>query len=180
MKKNHIVLIGFKHVGKSTIGKMLAEKLSLPLVDLDREIEKHHKKTGDTILSCREIYSKIGREAFRDLEHTLLGNVLSQKDRSVVSLGGGTAVDTRNQDILRGSTVILITSPKEAAYERIMLSGKPAFLSPDENAYDSFSRVWDEREKIYKNLAVITVENKGSLDETLENIIQQLTLAPND
>ncbi|MBI4250237.1 shikimate kinase [Candidatus Uhrbacteria bacterium] len=174
MKNNHIVLIGFKHVGKSTIGKLLSEKLSLPLTDLDREMEKQHAQTSGTAASCREIYNTVGREKFRDLEHTVLQKSLLPKNRMVVSVGGGTAVDSRNQELLRAHTVILITSPKEAVYERIMLSGKPAFLSPDENTYDSFSKVWDEREKIHRGLAKITVANNGKTQEAVEQIMALL------
>lgn len=173
-----IILIGFKHVGKSTIGTLLCERLSLPLIDLDRAIEKYRaQKTGEN-LTCREIYTALGRHAFRGLEYTLLAESLAGSTHAIISVGGGTPMDERSSAIMRGHTVIHITAPKETVYERIMLSGKPAFLSPDENTYDSFSRVWDERKKIYESLATITVENNGKMEDTANRIIAALPLTP--
>ncbi len=170
----HIILIGFKHVGKSTIAKLLAQKLSLTLIDLDREVEKRYKNTSGCLAACRKIFGQIGERAFRALEHETLADILAGSPTKVISLGGGAPTNPKNQKILKGQTVVHITSPKEAVYERIMLSGKPAFLSPDENSYESFSRVWDERKKIYEELATIRVENNGKISETVEAVVKAL------
>lgn len=170
----HIILIGFKHVGKSTVGQSLAHALSLSFVDLDRELEKKHaEKTGSSI-SCRTLYALLGSERFRSLEHETLLEQLSNESQFVLALGGGTPILEQNQDLIHNHIAIHITSPKESVYERIMLAGKPAFLSPDENTYDSFSRVWDERAGIYENLASFAVENNGSIETTVHEILKSL------
>jgi shikimate kinase len=48
-----------------------------------------------------------------------------------------------------------------------MLAGKPAFLSPDENTYESFARVWEERKPVYESCATHEVENTGSINDTV-------------
>jgi len=171
---NHIILIGFKHVGKSTIGKSLSIELLLPFIDLDREIEARHKEQHGAHISCRELFRQIGSDAFRALEHEVLSDVLARQESSIVSLGGGTPITMLNQELLKGRTILHITSQKESVYERIMLSGKPAFLSPDENTYESFARVWNERMPIYQSLATHTIENNSSPSEIVQKIKQLL------
>ncbi|AEA45112.1 shikimate kinase [Fluviicola taffensis] len=80
--KQHIFLIGFMGSGKSTVGELLAERLSLPFIDSDREIEKSEGKSID------EIFSREGEKAFRDMELNFLVELKGLKP-SVVSLGGG-------------------------------------------------------------------------------------------
>lgn len=172
----HIILIGFKHVGKSTIGKLLSEKIALPLVDLDREIEARYKKISGSFFECREIFAACGEQAFRALEYETLVDMLAGSSSSILSLGGGTPTNPRTHELLKGHSIVYITSPKEAVYERIMLSGKPAFLSPHENSYESFTRVWGERKKIYQQLATITVENNGRRQDAVEKIIALLPI----
>ncbi len=168
----HTILIGFKHVGKSTIGKRASMKLNMPFIDLDKEIEKLHcERTGNT-MTCREIYAADGEQHFRDLEHETLENLLSSEEQTLIALGGGTPMDPRNQEILKNHRTILVSSPQEMVYERIMLRGKPAFFSPDENSYETFERIWEERKSVYEKITATVVQNNSSLDEVVEKLVK--------
>ena len=171
---NHTILIGFKHVGKSTIGERASKELQLPFIDLDREIEKTHSQRTGNSLTCREIYASQGEQHFRDLEHETLGTILSSEEQALIALGGGTPMDPRNQQLIENHRTILISSPQEMVYERIMLRGKPAFFSPDENPYQTFERIWEERKKVYEKISATTVQNNGSLDEVVEHLVQTI------
>ncbi|MGV3612345.1 MAG: shikimate kinase [Fluviicola sp.] len=81
-KKQHIFLIGFMGSGKSTIGALLAERLGLPFLDSDKEIEK---KAGKSINS---IFSEDGEAAFRRMELDFLKE-LQSTPVSIVAVGGG-------------------------------------------------------------------------------------------
>lgn len=168
---NHIILIGFKHVGKSTIGERASKGLHMQFIDLDREVEKMHAERTGNSLTCREIYVSEGKQNFRDLEHETLTKILSSEKKSLIALGGGTPMDVRNQELIKKHTPILISSPQEMVYERIMLCGKPAFFSPDENPYQTFERIWEERRSVYEKIATTIVHNNGSLDEVVQHII---------
>lgn len=162
--------MGFKHVGKSVIGKEIAKKLHKTFVDLDRKIEaiyeaEHHKKT-----SCRQIMLKEGQDYFRELEHRALLE-LSHLKPSVISLGGGTPLYEKNQVLMKGHCIVHVTAPKAVTFERIMMHGRPAFFSPDENVLETFNRLWSERDKIYKSLSMITVKNDRSIKEAAVEII---------
>ena len=81
MKK--IFLIGMPGSGKTTLGKQLAEKLSLPFVDLDHEIESTERK------SIADIFQENGEDYFRKIESDLLKAWATKTDHFVMSTGGG-------------------------------------------------------------------------------------------
>jgi shikimate kinase len=80
--QKHIFLIGFMGSGKSTVGALLAERLNLPFLDSDKEIEQ---KAGKSI---SEIFSQDGEAAFREMEMNFLQELKSMES-SVVAAGGG-------------------------------------------------------------------------------------------
>ncbi len=171
---NHIILIGFKHTGKSVIGKKLAEKLEKTHIDLDNALEEKHSKECCNGLSCRQIVQKHGIECFRNLEKEVLREVEKKNTPHVISVGGGTPLDEENQSILIQNKIVHITAPRGIVYERIMTNGRPAFFPEDANPFDSFTSIWDEREPIYKELAHITVENSGSIEDAAKSIQEKL------
>jgi shikimate kinase len=80
--KQHIFLIGFMGSGKSTVGKLLAERLDMPFIDSDVEVQK---MAGETI---NEIFEHQGEEAFRKFEINFLVENKSNAP-SIISVGGG-------------------------------------------------------------------------------------------
>jgi shikimate kinase len=170
----HIILIGFKSVGKSAIGKELAKQIGRPFVDLDEEVQKAFAKKYSEMLNSRQIMLKIGQENFRDLEGESLIGVLKNQQACVVALGGGTPMHEPSRKLISEHTVVFVTAPKNIVYERIMINGRPAFFSPDEHPMDSFNRIWDEREGIYEQLAKVTIENSGTIEQAVEKIINKI------
>ena len=82
MKEQHIFLIGFMGSGKSTVGELLAERLNLPFIDSDKEIEKIEGR------NINDIFSTEGEAAFRLMEMNFLHQLKSTKP-AVVAVGGG-------------------------------------------------------------------------------------------
>lgn len=93
MKK--IILIGYMGSGKSTIGKLVADSLQLPFIDLDLHIE------DITQLTISEIFQDKGEIYFRKLEHTLLKELIEESQSFVLSLGGGTPCYANNHLLLQ-------------------------------------------------------------------------------
>ncbi len=174
MKPPQIILIGFKNAGKSTVGQLLAKKMQRTFVDLDEEIiTEHHKRSGKK-LTCREIMKAHGEKFFRDLEHEVLKNITVSKGLMVLAVGGGTPMAKNNRKLLENQLVVHITAPKSIVFERIMINGKPAFFPKEQDAFLAFQELWKEREPVFREIAAITVENSGSVDEAVENIITKL------
>ena len=93
----NIALLGYMASGKTTIAKLLAEKLHLDNADLDQIIEDEEK------LSINQIFEGKGEIYFRKREHATLKSVLNSKSNAVVALGGGTPCYAGNMDILKSS-----------------------------------------------------------------------------
>lgn len=90
----HIVLLGYRGAGKSTVGAALARTCKLPFIDTDAEIES---RAG---MSVAKIFARDGESAFRVLERDALADALQAPPR-VISVGGGAPVDPSNRALLR-------------------------------------------------------------------------------
>lgn len=165
---NTIVFIGFKHVGKSLIARKVAEQLQVDFIDLDQIIEN---RMGS---SCRDIMQAQGQTYFRNLEKNILAEILQSKP-PLLSLGGGTPMDVDNQALIKEQIVIHIKADRDVVFERIMKTGQPVFFSNEKNPQDSFNQLWDEREKIYLNLASFSVDNSGSVESAVEQVLHYLS-----
>ncbi len=122
MNRRIVYLTGFMGSGKSTVGPILANTLGWDFYDLDRVIEEREG------LSVRDIFEKKGEEYFRELERKAFLD-MSNGDKVIISLGGGTAASQENIDLLKknGKLVYLKISP-EAAYARLRFKGIGRFL----------------------------------------------------
>lgn len=173
----HIILIGFKNVGKTAVGRELAKALNVPFYDSDASIQDLHNAEKNEMLSCREIMRNHGVEYFRELEHRALAQVLGEKPPAVISVGGGAPMAEKNQALMAPHTVVHVTAPKGVMFERIMLGGWPAFFPREVDPYVSFQNILSEREPVYNKLAHITVDNSGTLDEAVRKLV---ALLPNE
>lgn len=86
----HIILIGFKNVGKTIIGKELAIKLQKTFIDLDQKIEVLYENLFQYKRNCRQIVAEHGLHYFRKLEHKVLNQIINLQP-SVISLCGGSS-----------------------------------------------------------------------------------------
>ena len=148
---NSVVLIGFKHTGKSAIGKDLARKLNVPFSDVDQLIESLYESKCREKSTCRQIVRKMGEPFFRHLERDALSQAVTLKP-SVISLGGGAPMNVKNQNMIKPFIVVHVTAPKHIVLERIYASGQPACLSPEENLLVTFNQIWNEREPVYEKI----------------------------
>jgi shikimate kinase len=99
-----IFLTGFMGAGKTTVGRLLAERLGVPFVDLDPEIER---RAG---MNVREIFAALGEAEFRRLEREALAATLVHPD-AVVATGGGTAAFEANARLIRASGLAVFLNP---------------------------------------------------------------------
>jgi len=121
----NIVLTGFMGTGKTAVGKELAGRLDLKLIDVDTEIEISRK------MSISEIFKKHGEQGFREIETEMIKKI-SQNRNVIISTGGGAVLKRENMDILKahGIVVCLMASPEtilkrtEGNDARPLLQGK--------------------------------------------------------
>jgi shikimate kinase len=169
----HIIIIGFKHVGKSCVGEDLAEELQVQFVDLDKQIEDIYELEFGRKCTCREIVNLKGEKYFRMLESSALSQVILLSPL-VISLGGGTPMCEGNRNLIQHSVIIHIKANKHIVFQRIAKSGRPAFIQNDEILYESFSHLWEERTNVYEKHCDISVVNSGTVSDTVKKIIHSL------
>lgn len=109
----NIALFGFMGVGKSSVGRLLAERMGLVFVDLDEEIVK---RTG---MAISAIFEEEGEARFREIEREITGET-ARLDGQVIACGGGTVLDPDNLAALSsGSTMVLLTASIETIISRV-------------------------------------------------------------
>lgn len=167
MSKQHIILIGFKAVGKSSVARALAKTLQKNLIDLDQEIERSQKNK-----SCREIINRNGEAYFRELETKLLEEVLKNPP-TVIALGGGAVLSIKNRELIKNHKIVHVTANKDQVYQRILAQGRPAYYDPKSEMKEIFNELWELRSKINQELAQVTVEN-SDIENTALEIIKKL------
>ncbi len=146
-----IVLVGFMGAGKSTIGRLLADKLGLPFIDTDPVIEQ---RAGRVI---SEIFATDGEAAFRALEHEVIAGLLDGPD-AVLALGGGAPEHAGTRRKLRRADVVYLRVSYEQALRRVGAdAGRPLLAQPDLQAR------YRRRLPIYAAVATLTVP-AGDLD----------------
>lgn len=107
------VLVGFMGAGKSSVGKLLAERLAAEFVDVDERIEKAEGK------SIGEIFVLFGEEKFRELERSAVREAVSAPGR-VVAAGGGAFADEANRRALKAyAPVFFLDVSVESVLERL-------------------------------------------------------------
>ncbi|WAM34680.1 shikimate kinase [Caldicellulosiruptor morganii] len=140
----NIVLTGFMGSGKTTIGKLIAEKLKIDLVDTDSEIIKEFGLTIDRIF---EIY---GEKKFRECERKVIERV-SKLENVVISTGGGVVLEPENIRLLRENGVIyfLYASPDTILKRLKDDNSRPLLKNGDK--LSNIIRLLNLRMPFYKN-----------------------------
>ncbi|MGB7404461.1 MAG: shikimate kinase [Pacificimonas sp.] len=112
-ERRGLVLVGLMGAGKSTVGKRLAQRLSLPFHDADEEIET---AAG---LSIAEIFERFGEPYFRDGERRVILRLI-EEEHGVIATGGGAFIDTETRAaILENATAIWLDADIETLVERV-------------------------------------------------------------
>lgn len=168
---DHILLIGFKSSGKSSAGKALAHMLGLPFIDTDTVVERICRERDGTSLSCREIYSRLGPEAMRELETEALREAAAN-NRAVIATGGGAVLHQDSRHILKeAGFCVFLDTPLPVLEERLRSHrDSPLFKGK------TVSQVYGERYRLYTAAADLrVVPGKGETpEETAERIRQNL------
>lgn len=171
----NIFLIGPMGAGKSTIGRMLSQELSLNFVDVDREIEE---RAGANI---PWIFDVEGEDGFRDREEAVVDD-LTLKDQQVLATGGGAVLRAANRSCLqsRGFVVYLDTSV-EQQLERTSKDKNRPLLNAD-NPQAVLEKLMLVRDPLYVQTSDLIVKTdrrhpRGVVTEIVKQLVRQGIIA---
>ena len=164
----NIVLIGYRGSGKSAVGRELAGRLGWEFVDTDVLIEQ---RAGLTI---REIFADRAEEGFRDLETRIVAEI-AQRDRQVVSTGGGVLLRAENVAALKqNGRLVWLTAPAEVLWRRIIGDIRRLETRPQMDFAAGLVEVREalkQRNPVYRQVADVTVD---TTDRSVANIVERI------
>jgi len=147
-----IVLVGIMGVGKSTIGKRMAQYLDIEFVDADKEIEK---AAG---MSIEDIFDQFGEEAFRSGEKKVIKRLMGEGQKILATGGGAFMNEDIRADIAEGGVSVWLDADLEILMKRVQRrSDRPLLKEEDPEAV--MKKLLDERNPIYA-LADVKIESR--------------------
>ncbi|MFI4910805.1 MAG: chorismate synthase [Sedimentisphaeraceae bacterium JB056] len=154
----NIIVTGSKSSGKSTIGKSLAETLSMPFIDLDDIVLDIYNKENETVKSCAEIFRNVGEQQFRKIEQTAITEAL-QRDFSVLATGGSTLLNSQSRKMLRADSIwIYLDASFSCLWSRISSKPLPAFLEGVEDIENTYKERMELLNEIVEPRCDIQIE----------------------
>lgn len=164
----NIFLIGFMGCGKSTIAKILAQKLGADCIEMDEQIVKEQG------MPITEIFERGGEEHFRDIEMELICRLCGQKNM-IVSCGGGSVLREENRRMMKETGVIVwLTAEPETIFARVKHSKNRPVLNGHMNI-EYITELMGKRQDCYEAAADFSVRTDGrSREEICTEIIRQL------
>ena len=164
--KLNISLCGMMGSGKSTIGKILANKLDYNFIDVDKMIEIEAKKT------IKKIFEEDGEEYFRDLEEKITINILQHK-KTIVSLGGGAIINKKVRSAIKENSYNIYLNVDVNILTKRLQNSKTRPLIYKKNLKKELINLIGIREKFYQK-ADLVVKNEKNIIETTESIIKKI------
>jgi XRE family aerobic/anaerobic benzoate catabolism transcriptional regulator len=173
-RRQRIALIGLRGGGKSTLGRMLADRLDVPFIELDREIER---RSGATL---SEIFDMFGQETFRRAEREALDDVLRQHQNFVIATSGSIVTEPGTLELLLAScfTVWVRANPEEHM-RRVMAQGDMRPMANSARAMDDLISILRSREPLYAKAEVALITTGKTPEQNLAELLRLIEVPGN-
>tara|TARA_Y100000588_G_C14268786_1_gene931264 strand:- start:430 stop:981 length:552 start_codon:yes stop_codon:yes gene_type:complete len=162
-----IALVGLMGAGKTSVGRRLAQRFSVPFVDADHEIEA---AAGCTIA---EFFDKYGESEFRKGEKRVIARILSNEP-CILATGGGAFMSLETRKCIRKTAISLwLRAELDVLKTRLSgRSGRPLLKTP--NLDETLKALINERYPVYSEADLVVDSNTASLDETVDNVFKTI------
>lgn len=162
----HIFMIGFMGVGKTSTSRSLSKKLGVKEIDTDAMIVENEGR------SISEIFEKDGEEYFRSVETGMIDRIADMKP-CIVSCGGGMVMrDVNVQKMKKIGKIVLLTATPETIFEHVRYSTNRPLLNGNMNI-PYIAKLMEAREPKYKAAADIVIETDGCTpDKVADKIVK--------
>ena len=164
MSQPNIILTGFMGTGKTTLGRLLAERLGYEFIDTDTLIEAQIDQT------IAELFQTEGEAAFRKLESKLVEE-LAQKEGLVIATGGGLVLDPKNVTLLsQTGKIICLTASPEEILARVSKQQNLRPLLQEADPQAKIIELLQQRNSVYQQFLQLST-SKRSPDELINEIL---------
>ena len=167
-----VVLVGMMGSGKTAIGRALSQRLGVPFLDSDAEIETAAHAT------IAEIFARDGEPFFRRRESEVIARLLTG-DPCILSTGGGAFLAKRNRKaIKRHGVAVWLNAPLDVLWDRVRHKDtRPLLRTPD--PYRTLSEIYAVRTPVYAKARLhLDVTPRASIEETTDGVIDLLLTRP--
>ena len=156
----NIILVGMPGCGKSTVGKMLAQKLDREFIDADTYIAEKFGRTPEEIIIAD------GEDAFRSMETEALYDI-TKLSSAVIACGGGAVLREYNRYLIRQNSVCIYLERK---LEKLATGGRPLSAGGP----DRLKKLYDQRDPLYREVSDFSVEIHENSGKTVDTIIERV------
>lgn len=166
VRAGRICLIGLRGAGKSTLGALAGQKLGLPFVELNSEIEAQSGMPVD------EVMALYGQEGYRKLEAQAISRMTATHDSLILAAAGGVVAEPETYNNLRANfhTIWIKASPDEHMF-RVRAQGDDRPMAGNPEAMEQLRSILTSREALYgKALAQLDTSGQG-VEETLADLV---------
>jgi shikimate kinase len=159
-----VVLVGPMGAGKSTVGRILADRWGVGFRDTDDDVEAVERRT------ISDIFVESGEAHFRDLERTAVSRALAEHD-GVLAVGGGAVMDESTRAAMAGHRVVFLRVGLTDAAARVGLgTSRPLLLG---NVRGTMKALLDERTPVYESVAEATVDTDGRTPDEVAAAVEE-------
>jgi len=157
-----VVLVGAPGAGKSTVGRVLADRLGVTFRDTDTDVEA---AAGSSVA---DLFVEHGEEHFRALERAAVAEALRTHE-GVLALGGGAVLDPATRALLAGRPVVLLEVSLADAAARVGLNrDRPLLVG---NVRGRLAAMLDERRPLYQEVARVTVDTADRTPDEVADLV---------
>ena len=162
---DRIALVGLRGAGKSTLGRLAAQQIGWPFVELNKEIE------AEAGFSASEIFSLYGQEGFRRFELAALKRLIAQPGPMVLATGGGIVAEPMTLDLLTSSffTVWVKASPAEHM-TRVRGQGDLRPMANDKAAMAELVTILSSREPLYARARAVVDTTGKNVEDSVKSL----------
>ena len=167
LARRNLVLVGLPGVGKSTVGRRLASRLTIPFVDADAEIE------AAAGMSIADIFASHGEAAFREGEARVIARLLEDGPK-VLATGGGAYMSAATREAIAARGVaIWLDAPTEVLFARVSKRHhRPLFNGVDPKR--KLEELRSQRDPIFAEADVRVVSSFGPHERVVNKIVEEL------